>query len=269
MLNQRKYPQISYVGAPDYRAMKPAAKKRTREESPPSNKKSLTDEEIKILLAIESECESSTDEDGFELNRSHRSITPTTVTLKVPSRKLTAATAQVADRCQLSTRDLLALQSKIISTGGASVNQFSISTSTVWRHRSKARSDLAEKLKADFEKPEFIVAHWDSKVLTYLSGKNCDHIAILVSGFPLERPKLLGIPIITSSTGVTQKNAVVSINMKELCAVIASHLSIFKFLFLFFRLSFCLIGTFLDDLVAKFLTPPLAILELMLVVVRS
>ncbi|KZS10355.1 Uncharacterized protein APZ42_025189 [Daphnia magna] len=114
-----------------YRAMKPAAKKRTREESPPSNKKSLTDEEIKILLAIESESESSTDEDGFELNRSHRSITPTTVTLKVPSRKLTAATAQVADRCQLSTRDLLALQSNIISTGGASVNQFSISTSTI------------------------------------------------------------------------------------------------------------------------------------------
>jgi hypothetical protein len=90
------------------------------------------------------------------------------------------------------------LQSKIISSGGASVNQFSISTSTVWRHRSKARGDLAKKLKADFEKSEFIVAHWDSKVLTYLSGKNCDHIAILVSGFTLERPKL----IITSSTGV-------------------------------------------------------------------
>lgn len=136
------------------------------------HKKSLTDEQLRILLAIESESESSSNEDDFELNRSHRSITPTTVTLQVPSRNLTASTSQVADRCQLSTRDLLALQSKIISTGGASVSQFSMSTATVWRQRCKARAELAEKLKAEFKTSDFIVAHWDSKVINYLRGKH-------------------------------------------------------------------------------------------------
>ncbi len=148
------------------------------------------------MLPVSSELwESCKNEDDFELNRPHRPLTPTTVTLQLPSPKLTAVLSQVDGKCQLiSTRNLLALQSKIIGTGGTIVNRFSMSTSTVWCQRTKARTELTEKLKVDFEKPEFVVAHWDSKVKQYLSRKTYDHVAILASGFSLDSPELRGIP---------------------------------------------------------------------------
>ena len=125
----------------------------------------FSSEQVRNLLPVSSELwESSKNEDDFELNRPHSPITPTTVTLQLPSPKLTAVLCQVDGRCKLiSTRNLLALQSKI-GTGGAIVNQFSISTSIVWCQRTKTRTELTEKLKVDFLKPEFVVAHWDSKV---------------------------------------------------------------------------------------------------------
>ncbi len=46
----------------------------------------------------------------------------------------------------------------------------------------------------------------------YLTGKVDDRVAILVSGKPeLENPKLLGIPVISSSTGTAQHDAVMSL----------------------------------------------------------
>ncbi|KZR95764.1 Uncharacterized protein APZ42_010282, partial [Daphnia magna] len=57
-----------------------------------------------------------------------------------------------------------------------------------------------------------LLIHWDSKLIKYLTGKVDDRVAILVSGKPeLENPKLLGIPVIASSTGTAQHDAVMSL----------------------------------------------------------
>ena len=49
-------------------------------------------------------------------------------------------------------------------------------------------------------------------MITKLNGQMNERVAILVSGKPyLEAPKLLGVPIISDSSGLSQKNAVVNL----------------------------------------------------------
>ncbi|EFX83567.1 hypothetical protein DAPPUDRAFT_100140 [Daphnia pulex] len=57
-----------------------------------------------------------------------------------------------------------------------------------------------------------LLIHWDSKLVKYLTGKVDDRVAFLVSGKPeLENPKLLGNPVIASSTRTPQHDAVMSL----------------------------------------------------------
>jgi hypothetical protein len=49
-------------------------------------------------------------------------------------------------------------------------------------------------------------------ILRYLTGKKDERVAILISGKPtLERPKLLGFPVIKDSTDASQHNAVIKL----------------------------------------------------------
>ena len=94
-----------------------------------------------------------------------------------------------------------------IKSSGANCQDFNLSYSTVRRKRLIVRKEGAESVKSQWRKPSHPIVHWDSKMIKYLGGKQEERIAILVSS----PPKLLGIPAIGSSTGVDQKNAVISL----------------------------------------------------------
>ncbi|KZR97240.1 Uncharacterized protein APZ42_007999, partial [Daphnia magna] len=69
-----------------------------------------------------------------------------------------------------------------------------------------------EEIREKWNPPPNLLIHWDSKLIKYLTGKVDDRVAILVSGKPeLENPNLLGIPVIASSTGTAQHDAVMSL----------------------------------------------------------
>jgi hypothetical protein len=105
------------------------------------------------------------------------------------------------------------MASALIRSGGGNLLDVSLSKSTGHRHRKKREeksSEIFEEWKAN--KPKFVVVHWDSKMITKLNGQMNERVAILVSGKPhLETPKLLGVPIISDSTGLSHKNAVVNL----------------------------------------------------------
>lgn len=95
----------------------------------------------------ENECDNNCEENEDDYLSTERSKRSDSVTLVLPSKELTRMTSQVADRTQLSIRNHVAIQAKIINIGDSSVCDFSLSASTVWRHRRSNREELAQKIE--------------------------------------------------------------------------------------------------------------------------
>ncbi len=66
---------------------------------------------------------------------------------------------------------------------------------------------IKEKFKANM--PNFLIVHWDSKVITNEKRKETDNHLAVVCTFPTEKPnnQFLGAPRIPDSTGESQKAA--------------------------------------------------------------
>lgn len=187
LVNQRNS-RTGYMGGVDHEAtrfeMRRARRLKTANQARQS---ALNDNEIENLLSDISEERTDEFEDVQEnylpiLNK--RKQATDNACLIVPTNKLLEATSEVSDRCGLSIRDQLFVTSRLVNVGGGNIEDFSLSVSSAWRQRNSAREQIAEKIKEKWleEKPKFAVVHWDSKMMSFFSGKKEERVAILVSG---------------------------------------------------------------------------------------
>lgn len=216
--NQRRVPQIGHMtGVDTILAQKEKRKGVKRKHHYDENNNDEIDREMETHEELDESdiCEDAlSDEDDFQVAAGRKAARPKQTTLVVPTKTLLSATGEVADRTRLSIRAHLAMQAKLIKVGGQNVSEFSMSCSTAWRQRQRMREELAGQITKEWSPPSFAVIHWDSKLVKDLTGELNERVAILVSGIPLSTPKILGIPTIANATGVSQKNAVVSL-LKE------------------------------------------------------
>ena len=128
------------------------------------------------------------------------------IQLSLPKKTLLTETADVATRCGISHRQEIALTSKILKVGGATLEGTSISVSTSHRQRRQAVEMKSEKLKQDFiaHMPKYLVLHWDGKVIKYAQRRETDdRLAIIVSAPGNDPPladQFLAAPCIPDST---------------------------------------------------------------------
>lgn len=120
----------------------------------------------------------------------------------------------IADRLSLSDNQLTATVASVLKAGGADLNDFILSRSTTHRKRILSRYKISQRQMAKFRQnpPKFATLHWDSKMLKDVlgsdPGSSTETLAVLVSGeAPYQEGKLLGIPTIENSSGLSQAKA--------------------------------------------------------------
>ncbi|KAG0706298.1 hypothetical protein GWK47_024335 [Chionoecetes opilio] len=138
-----------------------------------------------------------------------------TVTLTFPRRVMECVDiCSTANRPGLSDNQVTALVSATLKAGGADLDKFVISTSTTRRNRMLIRYHISQEYMAAFSEdpPKYAALHWDGKMLRDVLGSDpgttSETLAVLVSGPPAyPEGKLLGVPVIDSSTGTVQAEA--------------------------------------------------------------
>ncbi|KAG0715455.1 hypothetical protein GWK47_011892 [Chionoecetes opilio] len=134
---------------------------------------------------------------------------PSNITLTLPRKSLPHGSAELAARCKVSHRVATAMTSKFIKLGGGALNQCSVSTSTSHRQRTSAMKDAETRIKQELKDrmPEFMVLHWDGKIIKYETRRETD-LAIVVS-FPRAdlRHQFLAAPCIPDGTGASMRDA--------------------------------------------------------------
>ena len=113
------------------------------------------------------------------------------VTLSFPRRLMAdEEICATADRYKVSDVQLTAITAAILKAGGANLEDFSLSRSTVYRNRILNRYKISETYMEEFmrDAPEFLILHWDSKLMKNVSGikanEKMDALAVLVTGTP-------------------------------------------------------------------------------------
>ncbi|GBN16115.1 hypothetical protein AVEN_166936-1 [Araneus ventricosus] len=113
------------------------------------------------------------------------------------------------DRNKISDLEAVRILVPIAVALGEDPSLLSISRTTLQRKRKKARHEIAEELKINFNPKYPIVVNWDRKILPDIKGKGTvDRLAIITSGNDDE--KLLGVPKLTSGTGENIAEAIYS-----------------------------------------------------------
>lgn len=172
--NQRLVPQVGYLGGVDgsfQSAEKRKALRASRNEETTSD--SHHNEHLLDLVSSSSQ-EEEEEEPSFVPREKKRR--PDTVVLELPTRDLSKAVAQTADRSSISIRKQTMIQANIISAGGGSVSNFTLSSSSVHRHRQAEREKIADRIKENWIAwiadglPKSLIIHWDSKLITHFTG---------------------------------------------------------------------------------------------------
>lgn len=126
-------------------------------------------------------------------------------TIEIMSTKLLSA----LDKCKISDRDAIHI---IISTAeaiGQDISKLKINRSTLQRKRAMFRKTRAKELKINLNvlKLDYVVLHWDGKLLPDLCEKvKVDRLPIVISFEGITQ--LLGVPKLLSGTGVNQAKAI-------------------------------------------------------------
>jgi hypothetical protein len=167
------------------------------------NKEYLSNDVLDELLGTSS----VSADPSFEPPKSRRQIGETSRLKVFQSEKV----SNLADRLNLSSRQRTAITAVVASECGIDLKNVSLSKETARRSGIRARTTAATKIREEFEPPVYCVIHWDSKLISEVSGGYKDRLAILVSGVPTAREgKLLAVPEIPDSTGASQAKAVYS-----------------------------------------------------------
>ena len=97
---------------------------------------------------------------------------PDTLSLRtVVSRKgLLKATTAAATRFRLSSTARLAIVASTINASGGDMTEMVASPTTIKQHRKVALSEKSEEIRKEIKKnkPQFLVVHWDEKVVEFL-----------------------------------------------------------------------------------------------------
>lgn len=118
------------------------------------------------------------------------------------------------------------------------LQDLTLNRSSIRRYRQKIREIRAQEIRKNFEKIELnaLVLHWDGKLLfDLLQRKMVDRLPVVVTNGKIER--LLGVPKMEDSKGLTQANAVyevlvdwgINTSIKAICCdTTASNLGVKK-----------------------------------------
>jgi hypothetical protein len=121
---------------------------------------------------------------------------------------VTPGLAAALDRTQTSSRNATYVLSELASGLGHDVSDLNINRTSIQRARSTHRANAAHVIKSEFDASVPLTVHWDGKLMEDLTtNEHVDRLPVLVSGVGVE--KLLGVPKLSSSTGVAQADAVV------------------------------------------------------------
>jgi hypothetical protein len=172
-------------------------------------------EEFKLARVALDEDASSGDED-----EDHDYVPPAqkkmeNITLTLPRKGILAGAAEVAARCKVSTRIATAMAAKFVKMGGGKLQDCTLSISSSHRHRQVCINESASKIKSNFKAnlPQFLILHWDSKVIKYEDRHETDNRLAVVASVPQEdqNHQFLAAPCIPDSTGHSQNRALIDV----------------------------------------------------------
>ena len=84
-------------------------------------------------------------------------------------------------------------------------DDFVLSPYTGRRARSCNRKAIFSQINQNFVLSQYVVVHWDEKIVINSSGESKEHIAVAISGTPnYKSGKLFGVRKLESSTGANQ-----------------------------------------------------------------
>lgn len=122
---------------------------------------------------------------------------------------MTPRLTSALDKCKISDRDAIHIITACIEAASLSLDDFVLSRSSIKRAREHLRKEGNNKIKSKlFDlNLDFVVIHWDSKILPDITGKaNVDRLPVVATAPSLEQ--LLGVPGLTSGTGLEISSAV-------------------------------------------------------------
>jgi hypothetical protein len=125
---------------------------------------------------------------------------------------MTSRVTASLDKCKVCDRDAIHIITAILEALSLNINDFVLSRSSVKRAREMFRKESATSIKSKFSdiNLDFVVIHWDSKILTDIMGKsNIDRLPVAATAPGIEQ--LLGVPGLTSCTGSEVSSAVYDI----------------------------------------------------------
>lgn len=184
----------------------------------------------KILNCDENDTDSSSDTDFLPPSPKQIKKIPDTADRPKIIPKITRNIAAALDRAELSGNKAALVVSAVLDAAGCNLNEISVSKETIRKEREKNRELTNREVRAEFKFGSFLTVHWDGKMLPDLtfegdsnSDVQVDRLAIVATGDG--KSKLLGVPKISSGTGLSQANAVfgaakdwkIEENVKAIC----------------------------------------------------
>jgi hypothetical protein len=160
LLGQRKFPQIGMMNGTDRKSLNrlkrvcersdlTASRSKKKNGIPDADNEQYEDDQLDKLEENE-DCNYEKEDSEFALPQHHQPPKPSRVMVQIPTKNLLMLTGEVADRTQLSIRSQLAMTATIVKAGGASLNDFTLSTTSAWRQRNEQRVTTANNIKQNW-----------------------------------------------------------------------------------------------------------------------
>ena len=131
-----------------------------------------------------------------------------------------------ADRLGLSFRQRTMMAASVANTLGVDLDTTNISKNSAWSRARKERLSMSNQVKEDFIVPDYVVVHWDGKILKVKGNLQSNRVCVYITGVTTDNTrKLLGVPETRDGTGVAEALVVQSLltdwNVKEeLCGMV-------------------------------------------------
>ena len=132
------------------------------------------------------------------------------VTFSLPIRNISGLTAEVSKANHISVRGATSIISKLITSEGGDLDQFSFSKSATHRQMNSAikkKANTIRDMQKEFVQNHNLILHFDGKIdKEYTNGKvfTNERCSILVSSPTLEEDVLIGLSVISRSAGAHQ-----------------------------------------------------------------
>ena len=238
LINQRQRGRVGCFGSIDRKVI--MKEKRSQERKDKEIKRKIQYEEQITLPSTSASISLASDESDAESNiaeqdlnyteQSEQSESSSPPTVKKKRSRINFITPKLVgslDRCQLSVRDSVYVLHAVAEALGHNTDDLVINRSSIHRCRQILRAERAKIIKSKFQEapPNYVVAHWDGKLLPSLNVRDSsiEHLPIIVSSQNMEQ--LLGVSKLERSTGEeiatavynTLENWGVSESLEALC----------------------------------------------------